>query len=116
MATAKRNLTNPPVQGPLVPTLGMDEARNLLGKSQRGVIDFLRAHNVSNLKVGSEVAISKAEFEAALEIVNGAGRSIREAARELVARARAEQGLPPKINDPAVIGRVVALLQPVVDE
>ena len=114
MATAKRNLTNPPVQGH---TLAMDEACNLLGKSERGVTKFLREHNISHLKVGSEVAISQTEFLAALEVVNGGGdTSIRQAARELVARARAEQGLPPKINDPAVIGRVVALLQPVVDD
>ncbi len=114
MATAKRDLTNPPVQGD---TLGMDEARNLLDKSERGVTAFLREHNISYLKVGSEVFISQAEFEAALGIVTRAGDSgIREAARELVTRARAEQGLPPKIKDPAVISRVVALLQPVVED
>ncbi|MCA1853422.1 MAG: hypothetical protein LC647_13790 [Beggiatoa sp.] len=95
----------------------MDEARNLLGKSERGVTAFLREYSISYQKIGSEVAISQAEFEAALELVKGAGDiGIREAARELVARARAEQGLPPKIKDPTVIGRVVALLQPVVED
>lgn len=114
MATAKRNLTNPPVQGH---TLDMEEARSVLGTSERGVARFMREHKISYLKVGSEIAINKAEFEAALEILHGADDTgIREAARQLVERARAEQGLPPKINDPAVIGRVVALLQPVVED
>lgn len=41
---------------------------------------------------------------------------LRASVREMVRRAREEQGLPPKITDPAVISRIVALLQPDVDE
>jgi len=114
MATAKRDRTNPPVQGH---TIAMDVARTKLGESERGVTRFLREHQISYLKVGSEFAISEAEFGAALEGVHGpVDNGITEAARELVERARSEQGLPPKIKDPAVIGRVVALLQPVVED
>jgi hypothetical protein len=114
MAQAKRDLTNRQVQGH---TIAMDAARTRLGQSERGVTRFLREHHISYLKVGTEFAISEAEFEAALEVVQGpVDNGIRQAARELVERARSEQGLPPKIKDPGVIGRVVALLQPVVED
>ncbi|MDQ3877210.1 MAG: hypothetical protein M3290_02495 [Actinomycetota bacterium] len=66
MATAKRNVPNPQVQGP----------------------------------------------HEKLAVTSGpAGSHLTDAARDLVSRARSEQGLPPKIADPAVIGRIVALLQ-----
>jgi hypothetical protein len=43
------------------------------------------------------------------------GHDLTEAAREATRRMRAEQGLPPKIKDPAVLSRIATLLEPNVD-
>ena len=115
MATAKRDLSNPRVQGPL--TITLEQAWERLGCTRREVSRFLSEHHVSYVKVGDELAIDAGEFEAALGLRSVATESdLAVAAKDLVHRARAEQGLPPKIADPSVIARVVALLQPVIDD
>ena len=42
--------------------------------------------------------------------------SLRDAAREIVARSREEQGLPRAISDPAVIGRLAVLVRAMTTE
>ena len=115
MATAKRDLSNPQVQGPL--TITLEDAWKRLGCTRREVGRFLTEHRVSYVKVGDEFAIDAGEFETALRLRSVAAKSdLASAARDLVRQARAAQGFPPKIADPSVIARVVALLQPVVGD
>jgi hypothetical protein len=47
---------------------------------------------------------------------NGHVSELKETATRLVRKARAEQGLPPKIEDPGAIARVVALIQPEIED
>jgi hypothetical protein len=111
MATAKRDLTNPPVQGHR--TITLEEAWERLGCTRRDVSRFLTENQISYLKVGDELAIDAGQFEAALPLRSIAVESdLASAARELVRRARSAQGLSPTITDPSVVSRIVALLQP----
>jgi len=116
MTTAKRDLTDPTVQGPR-PTITLKEVWERLGCTRREVGRFLTEYQISYLKVGDELAIDATEFEAALEVSGAAVESeLAAAARDLVRRARTAQGLPAKVTDPGTIARIVALLQPVVDD
>lgn len=49
-------------------------------------------------------------------LTSGVSSELYIAACELVRRARAAQGLPDKITDPATIARVAALLEPVIED
>ena len=113
MATAKRDLTNPPVQGPRE-AISLEQAWERLGCTRREVIRFLREHEISYLRVGDEMAIDAAEFEAALAgrtIRAVAGRDYRAIGGELARRTRSAQGLPAKVSDPSVIAKIVALVR-----
>lgn len=44
------------------------------------------------------------------------GSAVEKAAQRLVKRDRANQGLSERITDPGVIGRVAALLQPIIED
>jgi hypothetical protein len=115
MATAKKDLTGNRVQGR--PLIDLDEAWERLGSTRRDVSRFLTENSVSYLKVGDELAIDAVEFEAALRLRSVAFESdIASAARDLVRRARSAQGIPPKITEPSIISRIVALLQPDIDD
>lgn len=113
MATAKRDLTDTQVQGP---PLNQRDAR--LADTTRGdATEPLRDRNISHNESDLHVGLNQAEIEAAPSRDRGsANGKMAKAAQELVRRTRAEQGLPPRIEDPTVIARIIALLQPVIDD
>ncbi len=78
MATAKRDFTDPRVQGPRPNVDRAPEERQTDGHPE--------------------------------------GTALRLAAAELVRHSRTRQGLPARIEDPSVISRIVALLQPMIDD
>jgi hypothetical protein len=94
MAKAKQDLSDPTVQGPRVVDL-RDGAVPQAAESEANVIDLRSQGSSSGLSDGS---------------------GLQEAAQRLVKQARASQGLSERISDPAVIGRIAALLQPIVDD
>jgi hypothetical protein len=111
MATTKKHSTGNQVQGN---TIGKERAREEIDGSRRNMV---REQNIAHLQAANETAIDEAVFEAPLEALEILENSrIKAAAAELARRTRAEQALPPKIKDPAVISRVVALLQPLIEE
>lgn len=85
MATAKRDLTNPPVQGPrrahrvidlrdgasprtsLSPLLTIEQAAELLNVSIRNVREQIYRRRLNVVKVGRLVRIEPAELEAFIE-------------------------------------------------
>lgn len=112
MATAKRDLTDTQVQGP---PLNQRDAR--LDTTRGDATESLRDRNISHNESDLHVSLNQAEIEAAPSRDRGsANGKMAKAAQELVRRTRAEQGLPPRIEDPTVIARIIALLQPVIDD